>query len=127
MNEAFYKGAQGNLSLHVVTITLAALAGAASSVLSSRLPIGTEIVGVRYNSANLGAGTGIKIDVVDQAGASTSVLAATTTTAVVSGIKPLKPIYISDNGPSDLVLTNSGASAATGEVTIGIEYRFKGY
>lgn len=127
MKSAFYKGAQGNLSLHTVTVTLAALAASGTQALSTELPIGTEITGVRFNGEALGASTGYKVDLVDKAAGSRVVLAATVSTGATAGILPLKPIYIGDEGVSDLILTNTGASAATGEVTIGIEYRFKGY
>jgi hypothetical protein len=127
MRNTFYKGAQGNLSLHVMTIALAALAGSGAKVLESELPIGAEITGVRFNGEALGSGTAYKVDLVDKAGGSRPILAATTSTGITAGMKPLKPIYIGDEGVCDLILTNSGASAATGEVTIAIEYRFKGY
>lgn len=127
MKNVFYKGAQGNLSLHVMTISLAALAASGTQALETELPIGTEIVGVRYNAAALGASTAYKVDLVDKSGGSRAILAATTSTSVTAGIKPLTPVYIGDEGVSDLILTNTGASAATGEVTIALEYRFKGY
>jgi len=127
MKNVFYKGAQGNLSLHVMTISLAALAASGTQALETELPIGTEVVGVRYNAEALGASTAYKVDLVDKSGGSRAILAAITSTSVTAGIKPLAPVYIGDEGVSDLILTNTGASAATGEVTIALEYRFKGY
>jgi hypothetical protein len=127
MRNTFYKGAQGNLSLHVMTIALAALAGSGTKVLESELPIGAEITGVRFNGEALGASTAFKVDLVDKTGDSRPILAATVSTGVTAGMKPLKPIYIGDEGVCDLILTNTGASPATGEVVIAIEYRFKGY
>ena len=127
MKSVFYKGAQGNLSLHVASVTLVALAAAGTVALETELPIGTEITGVRFNVEALGASTGYKVDLVDKSGGSRVVLAATVSTGVTAGVKPLKPLYIGDEGVSDLILTNTGGSAASGEVTIGIEYRFKGY
>ncbi len=117
----------GNLSLHVVTVSLAALAVAGSVIAEELLPVGTEVTGVRLVSANLGANTAIKLDLVDKADNEKSVLASTTTTAAKAVFVPIKPVYIGDEGPSDLVLTNSGTATATGEVTIQLEYRFKGY
>lgn len=127
MKSTFYKGAMGNLSLHVVTVSLAALAVAGSVIAEELLPVGTEVTGVRLVSANLGANTAIKLDLVDKADNEKSVLASTTTTAAKAVFVPIKPVYIGDEGPSDLVLTNSGTATATGEVTIQLEYRFKGY
>jgi len=126
MKETFYKGAMGNLSLLSVTVSLAALAANVTEVLADKLPIGTQIVGIRHITANLGANTAIKVDLVDAESTATQLLAVTTTTADI-GSKPIKSTYIGDNGPSDLVLTNTGTAAATGEVTIQLEYRFKGY
>lgn len=127
MKSTFYKGAAGNLSLHVVTVALSALAVAGSVIAEELLPVGTEVTGVRLVSANLGANTAIKLDLVDKADNAKSVLASTTTTAAKAVFVPIKPVYIGDEGPSDLVLTNSGTGVATGEVTIQLEYRFKGY
>jgi hypothetical protein len=127
MKETFYNGAQGNLSLHVATVTLAALAQNDTVKLMENLPVGTEITGVRNIAAALGASSAYKVDLVDKAGGSTALLASTTSTSATSGIKPLKPIYIGDQGVSDVVLTSNSTGAATGEVTFAIEYRFKGY
>lgn len=127
MKETFYNGAQGNLSLHVATVTLAALGEDETLNLMENLPIGTEITGIRYIGAALGASTAYKVDLVDKSGSSTALLASTTSTSATSGIKPLKPVYIGDQGISDVVLTNSSTGDASGEVTIAIEYRFKGY
>lgn len=127
MKNVFYKGAQGNLSLHVMTISLAALAASGTQALETELPIGTEIVGVRNIGAALGANTAYKVDLVDKSGGSRAILAATTSTSATSGIKPLTPVYIGDEGVSDLILTNTGTGVANGEVTIALEYRFKGY
>jgi hypothetical protein len=125
MKETFYIGAHGNLSLYVAKVMLSGMASAGVKVLAEGLPIGTEIVGIRHITDNLGAGTGIKVELID-ASASTTELLSVTTTAADSGVKVLSPVYISDDGPSDLVLTNTG-SEATGEVVIQLEYRFKGY
>lgn len=126
MKETFYKGAMGNLSLLSMTISLAALAASGTKVLADKLPIGTQIVGIRHITANLGASTAIKVELVDPADTKTELLTVATTAADV-GNTPLKPVYIGDEGASDLVLTNTGANPATGEVTIQLEYRFKGY
>ncbi len=126
MKKLFYRGAHGNLSLHTMTVALSALAASGTVNLEEELPIGTEIVGIRHITENLGAGTAIKVELVDGADAKTELLAVATISADI-GNKPLKPVYINDNGPSDLVLTNTGGSDATGEVTIQLEYRFKGY
>ena len=126
MKETFYKGAMGNLSLLSITVSLSALAANGTEVLADKLPIGTQVVGVRHTSAALGANTEVTVALVDKAGASTSLLVATTTSASAS-VAPVKPVYIGDNGASDLVLTNTGTADATGEVTVQLEYRFKGY
>lgn len=127
MKSTFYKGAMGNLSLHTVTVALSALAVSATEVLAEFLPVGTEVTGVRVISEALGASTAIKVDLVDKAGATKAVLPSTATVSAVTSVTPLKPVYIGDEGESDLVLTNSGTGVATGEVTIQLEYRFKGY
>ncbi|MGR3982468.1 hypothetical protein [Pseudoalteromonas sp. 1181_04] len=124
--ETFYKGAQGNLSLHVVTIALATLAADSSVVATDNLPIGTQITGVRIVNAALGADTEVTVQIADREGNSTD-LAVFDTVAAGNGSAFIKPIYIGDEGPSDLVIENSGTGAATGEVTIQLEYRFKGY
>jgi multisubunit Na+/H+ antiporter MnhB subunit len=126
MKETFYKGAMGNLSLLSVTVALSALAANGTKVLHDKLPIGTQVTGIRHITAALGGSTAIKVELVDPANTKTELLAVTTTSADV-GNTPLKPTYIGDQGASDLVLTNTGGSAATGEVTIQLEYRFKGY
>lgn len=126
MKETFYKGAMGNLSLLSCTIALSALAVSGSKVLADKLPIGTQVVGIRHITDALGASTKVKVELVDAANAKTELLEVTTTSAD-AGATPIKPVYIGDNGPSDLVLTNSGTGAATGEVVIQLEYRFKGY
>lgn len=127
MNKPFYRGAHGNLSLHTVTLSLAALAASGTAVLQENVPLGTEVVGVRIISEALGASTSVKVDLVDANGASTALLTSTATTSTTVGAKPLKPVYIGDSGPSDLVLTNTGTGSATGEITIQIEYIYKGY
>jgi len=126
MKETFYKGAMGNLSLLSITVSLTALVGGGSKVLQEKLPIGTQIVGIRHITANLGASTAIKVELIDPADVKTELLTVATTAADI-GNKPIKPVYIGEEGASDLVLTNTGGSAATGEVTIQLEYRFKGY
>jgi hypothetical protein len=127
MKRTFYKGAMGNLSLHTVTVSLAALAASAKKVLESELPIGAEITGVRFNVDALGASTAFKVDLVDKSGGSRAILAATTSVSATSGINSIKPVYIGDEGVCDLVLQNTGTGPASGEVSISIEYRFKGY
>jgi hypothetical protein len=99
MKETFYRGAAGNLSLHLVTISLAALATEATKVVTDSLPIGTQITGVRIVNEALGTGTKLTA----------------------------QPVYIGDEGPSDLVVKNTGSSAATGEALLQLEYRYKGY
>ena len=126
MSTNFYKGAAGNLSLHTITISLAILAAGASKTIEEMLPIGTQITGIRHITGNLGAGTAIKIESVDEAGTATKLLEVTTTSEK-EGIKPLKPLYIGDTGRADIVLTNTGASELSGDVQIDLEYRFKGY
>lgn len=129
MQKPFYKGAQGNFSLHTITVALVALAAGAKQTIEEMLPIGTEIVGIRHITANLGAGTAIKIEAVeafDAAGTATELLTVATTSADF-GVTPLKRLYIGDTGPIDIVLTNTGSNPATGDVQIEIEYRFKGY
>lgn len=127
MRKPFYKGAQGNLSLHLSAITLASLAAGQSTVLEESLPVGTEITGVRLISDALGANTAIKLDLQDRDGGKKAVLPSTTTTSAVTSVTPIKPVYIGDEGLSDLIIENAGSGAATGEVTVYIEYRFKGY
>jgi len=126
MKKPFYKGAQGNFSLHTITVALVALAAGAKQTIEEMLPIGTEIVGIRHITPNLGALTAIKIEAVDAASTATELLTVATT-AADTGVTPLKRLYIGDTGPSDIVLTNTGTGAATGEVQIELEYRFKGY
>ena len=127
MKQSFYKGAQGNLSLHVITVALATLASGSKKLLEESLPIGTEVTGVRIIHENLGASTAVQVDLVDKEDNAKSVLASKTTTSAGVAFTPIKPVYIGDEGESDLVLTNSGANSASGEVTIQLEYRFKGY
>lgn len=124
--ETFYKGAQGNLSLHVVAVSLAALAAGGTVVATDNLPIGTQITGVRIVNAALGADTEVTVQIADREGNSTD-LAVFDTVAAGNGSAFIKPVYIGDEGPSDLVVENSGSAAATGDVTIQLEYRFKGY
>lgn len=127
MKETFYKGAMGNLSLLSVTVALAALAADGTEVLADKLPIGTQVVGIRKITGALGANTAIKVELSDASATKTVLLASAATTSAGNVSNALKPVYIGDNGPSDLVLTNTGTGAATGEVTIQLEYRFKGY
>ncbi len=47
MKETFYRGAQGNLSLHVLTLSLAALAAGSTVIAAEQLPIGTQVTGIR--------------------------------------------------------------------------------
>ena len=126
MKETFYKGAMGNLSLLSITVSLGALAASGTKVLHDKLPIGTQITGIRHITANLGTSTAIKVELVDPADTKTELLTVTTTSVKIGAI-PIKPFYIGDQGASDLVLTNTGTNPATGEVTIQLEYRFKGY
>ena len=65
MRETFYKGAQGNLSLHVASVMLAGLGVGASVTLSEQLPIGTQITGVRVLNDALGADSEITIRLSD--------------------------------------------------------------
>ena len=126
MNETFYKGAHGNLSVHCVATAIRTLKAGDSRLVLEHLPIGTEIVGIRHITDSLGASTAIKVELADATGTKTELLTVATASAD-AGSTPLKPIYIGDNGPSDLVLTNTGTGSATGEVMIQLEYRFKGY
>lgn len=126
MSTNFYKGAQGNLSLHTIALTISALAAGASKTIEEMLPIGTQITGIRHITDNLGSGTAVKIESVDEAGTATTLLEVVTTSSK-EGVKPLKPLYIGDSGRADIVLTNTGTSEATGDIQIDIEYRFKGY
>lgn len=126
MKETFYKGAQGNLSLHVAVIGLAAVASGGTVVAAENLPIGTQITGVRIINEALGADTEVTVQIADREGNSTELAVFDTTSAGNSG-EFIKPVYIGDEGPSDLVIENSGTAAATGEVVVQLEYRFKGY
>jgi len=126
MKETFYQGAQGNLSLHVVAVSLAALAAGGTVVANTELPIGTQITGVRIINDALGANTEATVQIADREGNSTD-LAVFDTASAGNGGAYIKPVYIGDEGPSDLVIENSGSAAATGDVTIQLEYRFKGY
>lgn len=126
MKETFYKGAQGNLSLHIAAASLAALTVGGTVVASENLPIGTQITGVRIINDALGADTEVTVQIADREGNSTD-LAVFDTVAAGNGSAFIKPVYIGDEGPSDLVIENSGIGAATGAVTIQLEYRFKGY
>ncbi len=126
MRETFYKGAQGNLSLHVASVMLAGLGVGASVTLSEQLPIGTQITGVRVLNDALGADSEITIRLSDKDNSKTSLIEVDTVNSG-SAVVPVKPVYIGDNGPSDLELLSSGAGAATGEVTVQVEYRFTGY
>lgn len=126
MKETFYKGAAGNLSMHSVTLALSALAVSGVAVASANLPIGTQITAVRIINEALGADTEVTAQVVNRNGDSTD-LAAFSTVAADNGVTYIKPHYIGDEGPSDLVVKNTGTGAATGEVILQIEYRYKGY
>ena len=126
MRETFYKGAAGNLSLHVVTLSLAALAANSTVVASSELPVGTQITGVRIINDALGANTELTVQVVDHSGVEKDLAEFTTTSEGNEGAF-IKPVYIGDEGPSDLALKNTGTAAATGEVVVQLEYRYKGY
>ncbi|MBH0034620.1 hypothetical protein I6F43_07985 [Pseudoalteromonas sp. NZS71_1] len=126
MKETFYKGAAGNLSLHLVTLSLAALAANATTVASDGLPIGTQITGVRIINEALGTGTELTVQVVDHSGGEKD-LTVFDTASAGNASEFVKPVYIGDEGPSDLVVKNTGSAAATGEVIIELEYRYKGY
>ena len=126
MKETFYKGAQGNLSLHIATVAMTALAVNASVVASEELPIGTEITGMRVINEALGAHTDITVQIVDREGNETD-LAEFDTVSAGNSSAFIVPAYISDEGPSDLVVKNTGTGAATGSVTVQLEYRYKGY
>ncbi len=126
MKETFYKGAAGNLSLHVVTVSLAALAVDATAIASESLPIGTQVTGVRIINEALGTGTELTVQVVDHSGGKKDLTAFDTESAGNAGAF-VKPVYIGDEGPSDLVVKNTGSAAATGEAVIQLEYRYKGY
>ncbi|MGB1978585.1 MAG: hypothetical protein ACPHNW_13295 [Pseudoalteromonas tetraodonis] len=126
MKETFYKGAAGNLSLHLVTISLAALAANATTVVANSLPIGTQITGVRIVNDALGTSTELTVQVVDHSGGEKD-LAAFDTASAGNASEFVKPVYIGDEGPSDLVVKNTGSSSATGEVVLQLEYRYKGY
>lgn len=126
MKETFYQGAQGNLSLHIVAVSLATLAAGGTVVANTELPIGTQITGVRIINDALGTDTEVTVQIADREGNSTDLAVFDTATAGDSGAY-VKPVYIGDEGPNDLVIENSGSAAATGVVTIQLEYRFKGY
>ncbi|MDC9527609.1 hypothetical protein PSH54_19205 [Pseudoalteromonas sp. Angola-30] len=126
MKETFYKGAAGNLSLHLVTISLAALATEATKVVTESLPIGTQITGVRIVNEALGTGTKLTAQVVSHEGDTTDLVEFDTESAGNGGAF-IKPAYIGDEGPSDLVVKNTGSSSATGEVVLQLEYRYTGY
>lgn len=123
MREVFYNGAHGNMSVHVANATVNLNAND-SAILIEGMPIGTEIIGIKHITANLGASTTAKIELVDNVDSKTTLINITTSAADV-GSTPLKPIYI-DKGPCDLLFTNKTGSAV-GEVYIQLEYRFKGY
>ena len=103
MKETFYKGAAGNLSLHLVTVSLAAIAVNSSVIAVDGLPIGTQITGIRVVTDALGAGTEVTAKVVTHGGDETS-LAAFDTVAAGNAAEFVKPVYVGDEGPSDLVL-----------------------
>lgn len=126
MKETFYKGAQGNLSLHVMTLSLASLAAGSTVIAADQLPIGTQVTGVRVINGALGANTELTTKLVDAKGTETE-LSVVDTVAAGTDMTPVKPVYIGDTGPSDLVIENTGTGAATGEVIVQLEYRFKGY
>ncbi|MCP4587654.1 hypothetical protein [Pseudoalteromonas sp.] len=126
MKETFYKGAAGNLSLHLVTISLAALAADATKVVAESLPIGTQITGVRIVNDALGADTKLTAQVVSHSGDSADLVEFDTASAGNSGVF-IKPVYIGDEGPSDLVIKNTGTDSASGEVVLQLEYRYTGY
>ena len=126
MKETFYKGAAGNLSLHLVTISLAALAADSTKVVAESLPIGTQITGVRIVNDALGADTKLTVQVASHSGDSADLVEFDTAAGGNSGVF-IKPVYIGDEGPSDLIVKNTGSSAATGEVVLQLEYRYKGY
>lgn len=126
MKETFYKGAQGNLSLHIVAVSLATLAASGTVVANTELPIGTQITGVRIVNDALGADTEVTVQIADREGNSTDLAVFDTASAGNDGAY-IKPVYIGDEGPSDLVIENSGSASATGDVTIQLEYRFTGY
>lgn len=126
MKETFYRGAQGNLSLHVLTLSLTALASGSTVIAAEQLPIGTQVTGIRVINSALGADTELTTKLVDSKGTETE-LSVIDTVSAGTDVTPVKPIYIGDTGPSELVIENSGTGAATGEVTLQLEYRFKGY
>ncbi|URQ87730.1 hypothetical protein J8Z28_07775 [Pseudoalteromonas sp. SCSIO 43088] len=126
MKETFYKGAQGNLSLHVMTLSLASLAAGSTVIAADQLPIGTQVTGVRVINGALGANTELTTKLVDAKGTETE-LSVVDAVAAGTDMTPVKPVYIGDTGPSDLVIENTGTGAATGEVIVQLEYRFKGY
>lgn len=126
MNQPFYKGAQGNLSLHISSVIGLSLAAGASHTLDESLPIGVQVTGVRVINNALGASTELTVQLVDHAGNAKDLTAVSTASADAT-VTPTKLFYISDQGPSDLVIKNTGTGAAAGDVTVQLEYRFKGY
>lgn len=126
MNQQFYKGAQGNLSLHLSSVVGLSLAAGASHTLDENLPIGVQVTGVRVINDALGANTELTVQLVDHAGNATD-LAAVSTVSADATVTPTKQFYIGDQGLSDLVIKNTGTGAAAGDVTVQLEYRFKGY
>ncbi len=126
MKQTFYKGAAGNLSLHLVTIALASLDVSATVVAEESLPIGTEITGVRIVNEALGANTKVTAQLVTHKGVATDLTQFDTASAGNAGAF-IKPVYVGDEGPSDLVIKNTGTAQATGEVVLQLEYRFTGY
>ncbi|MBM7070878.1 hypothetical protein JQC92_02330 [Shewanella sp. 202IG2-18] len=123
--ETFYRGAAGNLSLLCIVVPIG-LAASEKQVIHADVPLGTEITGIRYANEALGANSGIKVELVD-VDDNTHTLLDVSGSSADSGVVPLKPIYLDGNSHSDLVLTNDGTGAASGEVVIQLEYRFKGY
>jgi len=126
MKETFYKGAQGNLSLHVATVMLAGLSTGTAIVLSDNLPIGTQVTGVRVVNDALGADSEITVRLSDKDNSKTTLAVIEGDTAGAT-FTPIAPVYIGDDGPCDLELLSSSTGAATGEVVVQLEYRFKGY
>lgn len=123
VNVPIYVGANGNFSFASGTFTMNAVA--ADVVRMMKIPVGTTIHQFRLHHDNLGAGTSMQVALRAFDGTVTNLGTSITTTSSTSVSQILKPTYVGDEGPSELVLVVAGT--ASGEVTLEIEFVATGY
>jgi len=116
-----YQGEDGNLSVEIGDITLAAAGnGAVGSVIEFiELPIGIQIVGVDIINEALGAGVTVAVSC-----GATVLVAAASKAAAGAATSPIFPYLTTDTQKVTAVIAGA---AATGKLSIAVRYRAIGY